>query len=267
VNDSIETFAEASRSEGPSAVESGALVIGAYATVDSNLQDKIAAVVRSTVNELDDFAAEVEASTAVDLMLVLFGSGEFSGNMGNYYDPGNSLLPLLLKHRRGNPITLSALAMAIGRRKGITLNGVSMPGHFLLSSDDSPGVWLDPFHAGSVLTETQVRERFHQLHGESSELTREHLQPAPAASILARMLNNLRFIYGRLGSLDDLAWLGLLSASLPDGGPQWAEPIAAALASQQRNSDAAAIFDVAAEYGPLTSRANYLERAQELRDE
>lgn len=267
MSDSIAKFAEASRAEGPAAVEAGAVIIGAHATSESSDQDSIGAVVVGTFRDLDDYAVGVEAAEPVELMQVLFGSGEFAPNIGNYYDPENSLLPMVLKHRRGNPITLSALAMAIGRRKGIILHGVSMPGHFLLSSDDSPDLWLDPFHAGSVLTEDQVRERFRQLQGDKSELTREHLQPASAASILARMLNNLRFIYGQLASLDDLAWLGLLSATLPDGGAQWAEPIAVALAAQQRKPEAAAIFDVAATYGIESSRADYQKRAEQLRRE
>ena len=38
--------------------------------------------------------------------------------------------------------------MAVGRRLGMTLSGLGLPGHFMLEYSDTNGVWiLDPFHA------------------------------------------------------------------------------------------------------------------------
>ena len=44
--------------------------------------------------------------------------------------------------------------MAVGRRLGMTLRGLGLPGHFMLEYSDMNGVWiLDPFHAKVVASE------------------------------------------------------------------------------------------------------------------
>lgn len=210
----VDAFGRACRGEGPEAVEAGALVIGGLAIVTEadGTEADAADVILETVTQLDSYANSVEATTPHELMIALFGSGEFSGNIGNYYDPHNSLLPSVLQHRRGNPITLSTLAMAVGRRLEIPLDGISMPGHFLLSSPGARGVWFDPFHAGAIRHQDDINEFFHQLHGDAATLMPEHLQTVGPAAILGRMLNNLRFIYSHLKSSADLAWVAQLSA-------------------------------------------------------
>jgi len=75
----------------------------------------------------------------------LFGRGRFSGNRRDYYDPRNSLLDQVLERQLGIPITLAIVAMEVGRRLGVPLSGVGMPGHFLVGSD---GSYFDPFHQG-----------------------------------------------------------------------------------------------------------------------
>ena len=57
---------------------------------------------------------------------------EFTGNHDDYYDPRNSYLHEVLERRVGIPITLSVLAIEIGRRVGVPVVGVGMPAHFLV---------------------------------------------------------------------------------------------------------------------------------------
>ena len=55
----------------------------------------------------------------------------FRGNAEEYYDPRNSYLNEVLDRRTGMPITLSAVAMAVGSRAGLEVVGVGLPGHFV----------------------------------------------------------------------------------------------------------------------------------------
>lgn len=260
----LATFAAASRSRGPAAIESGTVIIGSYATARHPSDKEIELVMATTVGQLDALAGSIGVASSRELMLALFGTGEFAGNIGDYYDPENSLLPSLFRHRRGNPITLSALAISVGRRLGITVHGVSMPGHFLLSSHDAPNVWLDPFHSGAVLDQDDVSGFYRHLHGHDAHLHPGHLKPVGPDLVLARMLNNLRMIYGHTRSMSDLAWVGLLSATLPSG-PGWAISIADTLETEQRYAQAASIFDTAAEFGPEPQRDCCAATAQRLR--
>src|SRR5438067_2212591 len=72
-----------------------------------------------------------------------------------YYDPRNSFLNEVLDRRLGIPITLSLVTMEVGRRIGVPLLGVGMPGHFLVRYGP---VVVDPFTGGRKLTEDDCRQ-------------------------------------------------------------------------------------------------------------
>ena len=54
------------------------------------------------------------------------------GDREDYYDPRNSFLNEVLSRRLGIPITLSLVYTEVGKRLGVPLVGVGMPGHFLV---------------------------------------------------------------------------------------------------------------------------------------
>jgi regulator of sirC expression with transglutaminase-like and TPR domain len=125
----------------------------------------------------------------------------FSGNVNNYYDPGNSLLSTVLETRRGIPITLAVLYIEFATQIGLEARGVSFPGHFLIKLRLSEGeVVIDPF-TGQSLSREQLDELL-MPYRQSQGLTGDFdvplglfLQAAPARDVLARMLRNLKEIY------------------------------------------------------------------------
>ena len=127
----------------------------------------------------------------------LFGRGGFGPDRSDYYDPRNSLLNHVLERRVGIPITLSVVALEVGRRIGVPMAGVGMPGHFLLRDKVDRSVFIDPFHGGRLLDARGCRELFHQVTGAGTSWSEEFLEPVGNLSIVARMLNNLRAIYSR----------------------------------------------------------------------
>ena len=64
----------------------------------------------------------------------------FTGNTVDYADPANSYLDDVLDRRLGIPITLSVLMIEVGRRVGVDVHGVGMPGHFLVGGRRRPVV-------------------------------------------------------------------------------------------------------------------------------
>jgi hypothetical protein len=109
----------------------------------------------------------------------------FRGNEEEYYAEENSLLPRVIGHRRGNPITICLVYIAVGRRAGLPVEGVGLPGHFVVRVG---GVFLDPFHGGRRL---QLEDCQKLLESQSLELQPHHLLPCKPRVMLARMLNNL----------------------------------------------------------------------------
>ena len=109
----------------------------------------------------------------------------FRGNEDDYYAEENSLLPRVIGQRHGNPITLCLVYIAVGRRAGLPVHGVGLPGHFVVRAG---GVFFDPFHGGRRL---QLEDCQKLLESQSLELQPHHLLPCKPRVMLARMLNNL----------------------------------------------------------------------------
>lgn len=134
----------------------------------------------------------------------LFAELGYRGNAEAYYDPRNSYLNEVMDRKIGIPITLAVLYMALGRRIGLPLQGVSFPGHFLVRLRLRGGMLvLDPFDGGTPLAADDLRQRLQRVVPKGvadgatvAELPLEQfLEPATPRQILARVLRNLKGIY------------------------------------------------------------------------
>lgn len=136
---------------------------------------------------LDRLADDVAAEDVATLAHALFVARGFAGNTVDYGDPRNSYLDEVLHRRLGIPITLSVLMIEVGRRRGIRLVGVGMPGHFLVGSDEG---YVDPFHGGAVMDAEGARGVFERAHP-GAPFADRYLDPVGPRAVLARMLANL----------------------------------------------------------------------------
>nr|WP_310626980.1 transglutaminase-like domain-containing protein [Limnohabitans sp.] len=131
----------------------------------------------------------------------------FSGNLNNYYDPDNSYLHVMLRTRRGIPISLAVLWLELAQGLGLNAQGVGFPGHFLvkvrLPFPNEGQVVIDPF-TGESLSKEDLSERLVPLHAESGllreghvsdELLKHYLRAAMPREIVTRMLRNLAEVY------------------------------------------------------------------------
>ena len=152
------------------------------------------------MSRLDELAAAVPSPTFGGIAQFLFtGSDAFIGNRAEYYDPENSLLPRVLDRHAGIPISLSVIMMEVGRRLGVPIVGVGMPGHFLVglvqANGDIPATLADPFHEGRILDAEGCQGLFHQLAGVHQTFLTGFLAPVHPMAIVERMLNNLKAVY------------------------------------------------------------------------
>lgn len=136
-----------------------------------------------------------------------FDEHGFGGNLNNYYDPDNSYLHVMLRTRRGIPISLAVLWLELAQSIGLRAQGVGFPGHFLvkvrLPYPHEGQVVIDPF-SGESLGKEQLSERLMPLHAESGlmrdghvsdDLLKHYLRAATPREIVARMLRNLEEVY------------------------------------------------------------------------
>ncbi len=110
------------------------------------------------------------------------------GNEDDYYDLDNSLLPMVIGTHLGIPISLSLIYLMVGRRAGMDIEGVALPGHFLVRCGE---IFLDPFHRGRRVGLQECRAL---LQSQGIELRPEHLAPATPRQMLRRMLSNLHHV-------------------------------------------------------------------------
>jgi regulator of sirC expression with transglutaminase-like and TPR domain len=104
----------------------------------------------------------------------------FVGNQASYYDPRNSLLPYVIDERRGIPITLSVVYMELGRRAGLEVEGIGLPGHFIVrvraeSARGEETRLVDPFNRRAISVD-DCQELLDSLYGGQVALTEAHLR-------------------------------------------------------------------------------------------
>ena len=154
---------------------------------------------------LDELAARSAAAKLGDprralgrLCDFLFGEAGFRGNADDYYDPRNSCLNDVRDRQLGIPITLSVLLMEVGRRVGVDILGIGLPGHFCVGARLGDAlVLLDPFGGGRRLERQEAEAIASRAVGRPVELTDAHFVPATKAQIVVRILRNLQGIYAR----------------------------------------------------------------------
>ena len=214
--------------------------------------------------ELDRLAAGV--GSLDELLHRLFAEERFTGNTGDYYDPRNSLLPHVLRRRTGIPISLAVVAVEVGRRAGVALEGVGMPGHFLVRP---PGTsrHIDVFAGGVELDRAACEARFRAATGAGAEVPfGPHLLSAtPVPAILARMLENLRAVYRTRQRSADREWVLRMRLALPGAGLPELLELAEALGEQARWDEGARLLDAAVGTAPAAEGERLRAAARSLR--
>jgi regulator of sirC expression with transglutaminase-like and TPR domain len=226
------------RPEPQIALDEAALVIAACAQPELSIEHEL--------QRLDALAADVRDGTLTGLLRLLFRDLGFHGNQGDYYDPRNSFLNEVIDRRTGIPITLSVLMIEIGRRAGVPLRGVGMPGHFLVRDMVDQDLFIDPFAGGRTMPAAVCRRLFHQLHGAQVPFQDAFLAPIGRDQILRRMLMNLRTVYVQRSDTASLAWVLELGAQFPDTDPTSLRELGSVLSAQGAFDRAADAFEHAA---------------------
>lgn len=184
--------------------------------------------VDALVQRFDDLAGPLNGGALVGLPLRKqaeevsdrFRELGFRGNVEDYYDARNSLLPDVLERRTGIPITLTLVWCEIARRAGVLARGVGFPGHFLARVDELPSlsgrgsprthadrdgtqgsapVIVDAFGGGRIVEDADARALLQRTLGAGAELHPALFEPASSRATLVRMLTNLKAVWAGRG--------------------------------------------------------------------
>lgn len=150
----------------------------------------------------------------------LFDELGFAGNEQDYYDPRNSFINDVLSRRLGIPITLSLVYIEVGKRLGMPLVGLGMPGHFLVGHVDVEDLFVDTFNGGILLSEEECARRLQESTRRTTHWNRALLDPVGNKEFMARLLRNLKAIYmqrqDNARALNITDWLVILQPEAPE---------------------------------------------------
>lgn len=165
-------------------------------------------------------AGEVEPHRIIEVLnSYLYGTLGFKGNEADYANPRNSYLNDVLEQRIGIPITLSLVYLEMGKRLALPLEGINLPGHFIiryqepapqtlgrlgmgrerLDESEKAGsgeqILLDPFNGGAVLSEEDCARIVREMYGRPMPLASVFTRPVTPRQFLTRLLTNLKTNY------------------------------------------------------------------------
>lgn len=147
--------------------------------------DAIAGMVRAQMASVGGLKAMGE---------VLFDNLGFRG--GQYENPQSHYLTDVLEKRTGVPIALASVYLLIGRRVGLPVSGVSMPGHYLARYERAEGpIFIDCHNRGHLY---QYETLADLLNTRGPGFSQRYLAPCTDRFTLFRMLNNLERVYTEL---------------------------------------------------------------------
>ena len=169
--------------------------------------ERLATEIRVKLPEKADDAAKLAA-----LNQHLFTESGFHGSRFDYYNRANSYLNRVIDDREGLPITLSVLYLELAARLDLKMEGVGLPGHFIVRQirvDGEPQL-IDVFDGGKLMSREDAEKKVRESTGEPA--AEEHFRAVTGRQILLRMLQNLLGVVQ--GKQDKEAMLRYLDAMI-----------------------------------------------------
>lgn len=224
----------AARQDQPLPIDEALLLIAAAQDPDVD--------VAAEQTRLDELAAGVADATVEALCAHLFGTLGFAGDREDYYDARNSLLPAVLNRRLGIPLSLAVVTMEVGRRCGVAIEGIGMPGHYLVRPVAEPERFLDVFDGGRSLDLAGCRAIF-DVAAAGMPWDDRYLRPDAAWAIAARTLANLAGAHRRSGDRAGLCIALELRMELPNATEHERRELGVLLGAAGRFDEGAAVLE------------------------
>ncbi len=157
-------------------------------------------LVRETWLELNDSLTGLEKIKVINH--VFYTVYKFNAESVSTANPDTYFLNKIMHFRKGNPITMGLLYIAIAQKLNIPIFGVDLPGHFVLVFMDDIGdirlhndytesdvlFYINAVKEGAVFTHNEINHYIHQMNINS---TPEFFLPCSNLAILKRMMSEL----------------------------------------------------------------------------
>lgn len=145
----------------------------------------------------DEFKIFKKDGDEINLADYLFKYKKLHGERDDYYNPLNSNLAFVMKHKKGLPISLTIIYILVAHRLNLKVEGCNFPGHFLAKVKyKKDTVLIDAYNSGRIINESELKE----LSQDSIEAILKIVNLKTNSKIIVRrVLNNLINAYGQIG--------------------------------------------------------------------
>ncbi len=181
----------------------GAIIIAKYQYPDleeNNIKDTIKQITQDVWLELNENLTALEKIKVLNR--IIFDVHEFYGNTKNINSPKNSYINNVIESKKGNPITLGIVYLAICNKLNIPMYGVDVPAHFILAYAEEPQnvlFYLNVFNKGTVFGQNDIDKFLEQLKIEPKQ---EHYTPCSNLTTIKRLIQHLIYTYDNLGYIE-----------------------------------------------------------------
>ncbi len=168
----------------------------------------------------DIYLTESRTLSAIEkvrlLNYVVYDLNRFVRNTANFYSPQNSFINQVIDTRKGNPISLGIIYLAIAQRLELPIYGVNLPKSFILAymnefrHYDAPNMaddvlfYINPYNKGTILNRREVTHFISQQKLEPKDV---YYTPCDNKSIIIRMITNLVIAYQKIDMPDKVKLL------------------------------------------------------------
>jgi regulator of sirC expression with transglutaminase-like and TPR domain len=160
-----------------------------------------------------------EELTALEQVRILnhifFSVHEYEGVRRIPHVPAEALPTGVLAGKKGNPVGLGMLYLAVAQSLGIPMRGINLPNHFILAYCDDAFVgdgtpqkgqagilfYINPYSQGTVIGPDEVSEFLSRIEGEGGESGRQW-RPAHPMEIVQRLVRNVAYALREHGDQD-----------------------------------------------------------------
>ncbi|MBN2174815.1 MAG: transglutaminase family protein, partial [Bacteroidales bacterium] len=126
----------------------------------------------------------------------------------------------LLETKKGNHLSIGILYIVLAQKLNLPVFGVNLPQHFILAYLDElfeeliPSVnenevlfYINPFNKGAVFTSREIEMFIKHLKLKADE---SYYKPCDNISIIRRLIENMIFVFDKLGHNEKVAELKVL---------------------------------------------------------
>ncbi len=135
---------------------------------------------------------------------VFYGTFGFGGNLKNVFNPQNNFIQICINRKKGSPIMLGLIYLAIAQNLGFPMFGLNLPYHFALAYCAQPQLnrlnpdgrkvmfYINPIASGIVFSRNEIKDYLKRMRVEETD---SHFRPVDNKTVVKSLFEQVKTSY------------------------------------------------------------------------